>query len=226
MGVRYQIFHDLGNAISMLKGHIEEVLETCETTRDRSSGISSRSAPIRMGLQKIDNLIQQYLETEDVPGQALGAMTLGIWINHVQEIVLPLLATLYQLDIQLQTQMDNDVSIVTKPTHFQTICDNLIANAAAAGATRIQFEVREESHCINVTIRDNGSGMNSEQLNSLGLGFSTKEQAGHGRGFRIVCQLAADMGAVVRPPKSIVGFGTEVTLSFMKVGAGARLLVP
>jgi signal transduction histidine kinase len=223
MGVRYQIFHDLGNTFGMLKGHIEEMLESSEG-RVPDSRKTSRPATIRMGLERIDSLIHQYLETEDAPGQALGTMDLEIWIHHVQEILLPTFTTLYQLDIQLQTRMENDVSIVIKPMHFQTMCDNLIANAAAAGATRIQIEIREESHCINVTIRDNGSGMTPEQLNCLGLGFSTKGNAGHGRGFRIVYQLAADMGAIVRPPKSIVDFGTEVTLSFMKVGAGARLL--
>ena len=53
----------------------------------------------------------------------------------------------------------------------------------------------------------------------LGLGFSTKVEPGHGQGFRIILKLAAEIGAVVRSPKSIPSVGTEIRISFIKVGA-------
>jgi hypothetical protein len=71
-------------------------------------------------------------------------------------------------------------------------------HAVAAGATRMNVELLESSLGFDLIFRNNGCGMSECQIQQLGLGFSTKSGSGHGQGFRIILELSAEIGAIVR----------------------------
>jgi nitrogen fixation/metabolism regulation signal transduction histidine kinase len=88
----------------------------------------------------------------------------------------------------------------------------------------IAITLAEHEHSLDIIFRDNGRGMSDTQLRQLGFGFTTKTDDGHVQGFRIVRKLVADIGGVVAAPKSIQGFGTEIIVTLMKVGAPSAFL--
>ncbi|HYX38841.1 MAG TPA: ATP-binding protein [Oligoflexus sp.] len=218
MGARHQIFHELSNSISMLEKHFETLLVEVEEKLPAHSSLV-HSDTVRTSLVIICSLLQEYREVaEKECTQRLEAVRVVDWSNSLRNELLPMLSTLYKVAVEFDCKVEADSSGVIKPRQCHSIFDNLIANAASAGATRIHVEMIDRKQRIDLIIRDNGSGMTEEQLQQLGLGFSTRPEAGHGQGFRIVCKLATDTGAIVRSPKSIRGIGTEITISFMKVG--------
>jgi signal transduction histidine kinase len=219
MNGKYGVLHDLGNVILMLRNHIETLFAEQEGHPCLHGHTASA---IRAAVERASSLLKEYAElTVEDAGESLQPYALDAWSEDLRDRLLPTLASIYKIQIHFELRAGpSPCHAVLKFKDCQTICENLIANAAFAGATRVHVELQEGPRSVDLIVRDNGCGMTSEQLHQLGLGFSTRSGNGHGRGFRIICKLAADAGAIVRPPKSIQGFGTEFTISFMKSGAG------
>jgi signal transduction histidine kinase len=93
------------------------------------------------------------------------------------------------------------------------VLQNLLKNSLDAGATRVTVNfVRHEMH-VEMTITDNGSGMDAERLQrALHGGFSSKSN-GTGLGLSICRHLAGTHGAKFSV-ESESGRGTTARLIF------------
>jgi signal transduction histidine kinase len=219
MDGRIHIIHDLTHILMEIQRHAEILLERANG-RAVQSFDSSHVQCLHAGIVRMGNLLQEYraIATGE-EHEALESIPFCDWSDYFEDQVLPCLARLYGIEIQYESKLQSGAAGIIKKHSVDRICENLVDNAVAAGANRVIIELMESNIGFDLVFRDNGCGMSENQIQQLGLGFSTRSGSGHGQGFRIIHKLAADIGAIVRTPKSISGVGTEIRISFIKVGA-------
>lgn len=94
---------------------------------------------------------------------------------------------------------------------LRRILDNCVFNAVNAGkADWVLLNCECDADIVRLTVKDRGCGMDSSQVERLGLGFST---TGGGNGTRILVDLLARAGGTIRW-QSIKDVGTGVTVTF------------
>jgi signal transduction histidine kinase len=99
------------------------------------------------------------------------------------------------------------------------VFQNLLKNALEAGATRVTVTTAQTGEKIEITVGDNGGGMDGERLKrALHGGFSSKTN-GTGLGLSICRHLAGTHGATFNV-ESAVGRGTTVRLVFPSAPQG------
>jgi len=103
---------------------------------------------------------------------------------------------------------------------FARIIQNLVVNAYQAMSQGGDLSIRSEnvmdgsdSHCVEITVSDEGTGINPQDLDSIfDPDFTTKDD-GHGLGLAFVKAAVARCGGKIRV-SSVVGSGTVFTLRF------------
>lgn len=102
------------------------------------------------------------------------------------------------------------------PRALHQVLINLLANAADALAARpapeVRIEIAAQDGFAWLQVRDNGCGMDEEQLRQLFLPFHTSKAGGNGLGLVITRKLLAGMACSIEID-SIVGYGTTATIS-------------
>jgi two-component system nitrogen regulation sensor histidine kinase NtrY len=95
---------------------------------------------------------------------------------------------------------------------------NLVKNALDAvsgvngAAIGMSAELRELGHVV-LTVKDNGCGIEAEQIEHIFVPFFTTKRGGNGIGMTIVRQIVTQNGGMIRV-SSAPGVGTSVTLTF------------
>jgi signal transduction histidine kinase len=104
--------------------------------------------------------------------------------------------------------------------HLEQILDNLIANAleALTAGHQIIVTTTATSAGAQVTVSDNGPGMNAEDRDRAFLRFSTSNPNGTGLGLAIVHRLVTSNGGTARLAET-PGGGLTITLDFPGVPA-------
>lgn len=127
--------------------------------------------------------------------------------------------TLNSHQIEIVRQFTPDLPLLNVDRHkVLQILINLLSNAKhalLAGSCpqkRIVLAVRQAGSIMEITIRDNGVGIASENLTRIfQLGFTTKPQ-GHGFGLHSGANAATELGGRLLAQSAGLGFGAEFTL--------------
>ncbi|MNM66790.1 osmolarity sensor protein [compost metagenome] len=94
-----------------------------------------------------------------------------------------------------------------KPIEISILLDNLISNAGRAGASDVDFTVKQDgNHEISITVQDNGSGIDSSVVDISRIfekGFTTS--IGSGLGLYHVNQILDDLGGTISLEASAAG---------------------
>jgi signal transduction histidine kinase len=104
--------------------------------------------------------------------------------------------------------------------HLEQILDNLIANAldAVDPGNLVRVTTSATGAGVQITVSDNGPGMNAEDRERAFLRFTTSSPNGTGLGLAIVHRLATSNGGTARLDET-PGGGLTVTLDFPGVPA-------
>jgi signal transduction histidine kinase len=93
------------------------------------------------------------------------------------------------------------------------VFQNLFKNALEAGATRLDVKFARRGDQTELTVADNGSGMDAERVKRALHGGFTSKASGTGLGLSICRHLAGTHGAAFAL-ESALGHGTTVRLTF------------
>jgi len=99
------------------------------------------------------------------------------------------------------------------------ILQNLLKNSLEAGANRVEVALARNAGQIEMTVTDNGSGMDAEALRRSAQGGYSSKSAGTGLGLSICRHLAGRHGAQFSL-ESTPGKGTTVRLVFPALPPG------
>jgi signal transduction histidine kinase len=88
-----------------------------------------------------------------------------------------------------------DISVVGDPNLFKRVLDNLIRNAAEAGAQEVVLSISTEDGHVDVRVSDNGPGLAPRALENLFVPFAgSARAAGSGLGLPIAKELMRAQG--------------------------------
>lgn len=94
---------------------------------------------------------------------------------------------------------------------------DIIQNSVSAGATLISLSIEDslKNDCLKISIKDNGKGMDQEQVKNLSDPFFTSRTTRRvGMGIPLFKQAAEQTGGSLEV-NSVIGMGTEVVASFV-----------
>jgi two-component system sporulation sensor kinase B len=213
--VAASLAHEVRNPLTAVKGFLKLI---------RVSTLSQHKVE-----QYIDISIDEIERTESI-------------LSEYLSISKPLSARREQTDLSYQLQVTVDVMtpyatmnkvylevdkpaeplwILSNPEEIKQILINFIKNAVEACSevpnAQVSLRLKAESRNVILTIKDNGIGMNEEQVSRLGsIYFSTKFN-GTGLGLTVSYQVIRALGGTVSV-RSGPGAGTlfTITLPFMK----------
>lgn len=223
------VAHDFNNLLTGLMLYCD--LLTGELPKDSRSHLHAQE--MRMAADQGAKLVQQLLGVARPPAE----QTRGFVLNDVVAGVEGLLRRLIGENVVLTASLADDLGRVRMdPAVAQQILLNLALNArdAMPGGGQIALSTRncigylpgasdgtpELMACVEMTVADNGCGMDPETLSrAFEPFFTTKAGRGNGLGLATAARLARLEGGTV-VAKSELGSGTRVSLLLPRVSPG------
>ena len=126
-------------------------------------------------------------------------------------------------DAVVVTSIPSHLRIVGDSTAWRQVFGNLLDNAIAAGADRIDIEAKRSGGSITIRIDDNGDGMDAETREHMFEPFYTTKDVGSGTGLglSIVHGIVTEHGGTI-DVRSEIGGGTtfEITVPLKRPVSG------
>lgn len=99
--------------------------------------------------------------------------------------------------LTLSQRHQEHAQAIADPGSLRNVLDNLVRNAAQAGATEITCSYRRERRSIELTLGDNGQGIPAELTEKIWYPFFTTREKGSGMGLALVRKLMLAMGGEI-----------------------------
>jgi len=212
------IAHDFNNLLLIVRSH-------AWLLRDRL-GESAELTAIENAADDAARIIRQLLGF----GRAQALEPQSVDLNELIAGVESLLAPLIGEDIEIvRGAGDPSATVLADPTQLELVLVNLVLNArdALPGGGRIEIAtepaVRGGGRWARVRVRDNGIGMDPENLGRIFDPFFTTKEAGRGTGLglALVHELLEENGGEIEIV-STPGRGTTVNVYLPFLGAPSR----
>lgn len=119
----------------------------------------------------------------------------------------------------LSVDVRGDLRTKGSPALLERAIENLIDNAFAAGAQRIELSARRDGEMLLLRVQDDGPGVPAAMRQSLFTRF-VSGRGGTGIGLSVVADIALAHGGAVRLLPSNQGARFELTLPALATGGG------
>jgi nitrogen fixation/metabolism regulation signal transduction histidine kinase len=180
--------------------NLDDIITSLETLQQRSNSLHE--------------FIEEYHKLTRIPApitQTIPAKTL------FEETLSMFEADLANANIRFSTNYTNDIELRIDPAQIQQVLINLITNSIEALSETpepdIELNCMPTSEGITVSVRDNGGGISTGDLENIFIPFYTTKKSGSGIGLSLVRQIMRLHGGNVRV-SSKMGEGTTVYLDF------------
>ncbi|HVU36577.1 MAG TPA: ATP-binding protein [Opitutaceae bacterium] len=208
-----RLAHEIRNPLSSLDIHVqlleEDVAHAAPEVRERSA---SRFRIIRTELERLDNLVKQFLSLAGRSSTNLRAIDVTRVVEHVCALLRPE-ATAHGIDVSLETAADLP-AVLADPDQLAQALVNLVLNAMQAVERdgRVDVSVAAAGPMVVITVQDSGPGIDEAHAGALFEPFYTTKEDGSGLGLWIVRQIAVAHGGNVRASNA-TGRGAVFTLT-------------
>jgi two-component system sensor histidine kinase HydH len=195
-----RLAHEIRNPLSSLAIHVqlleEDVAQAAAPLRAQAAG---RFEIIRAELQRLENLMQQFLSLAAPSSLDLQTVDLAQVVRYVCDLLGPEAAA---RGIELAVEIPATLPPLTAdPAQLKQALINLVINAiqAVERGGRITVGVRHDTGAdvVAVDVTDNGPGVPGEKRSAIFEPFFTTKTEGSGLGLWIVQQIATAHGGVV-----------------------------
>jgi len=207
----------------MAAGLAHEIRNPLGAIQGASNLISTSSDPwvkvIQDEVQRLNRLVNQFLDFANAPGDLLEELNLGESLQRsIQN-----LSTLYerQAEIKFVSSQLRPVMVMGVPDHLQQILMNLIQNSLKAQAKVIEV-VLENS---GFSVKDNGSGMSEKVKLKVFQPFFTTFETGSGLGLSI-CERLVKFNQGEISLESTEGVGTKVKIELCEIKSSSLTTSP
>ncbi len=217
------VAHEFNNVLMTILGFTEVVLDDADTAATTRADLQEVLTAVRRGKTLVEQILAYSRKTPSSPR----VLDLSEPVNRMVAILRRTLPK----DIELEVRIETEVPLVrADASQIEQILLNLASNArdALSGPGTIRFELAvdpEDSSWVNLTVTDDGSGMDEATLARVFDPFFTTKPIGSGTGLGLsmVHGLVELNGGQVRC-ESWVGEGTRFTIAFP--GADSPLTLP
>ena len=187
------IIHDLKNPIVPIISFSDILLSN--TLGDLTPKQMDRIKMIKSSAISLQNLIQDLLDSQKAE---LGKLRLNLSKNNLSEIVQNTISQFKPAfdmkEITIETSIANNVSCVCDKTRMEQILSNILLNSldfVSEKIGKISVSLESNNHTAKITIKDNGIGIEKDQLDKLFIKFyqikhdMTRKYGGTGLGLAV-----------------------------------------
>ena len=195
-----RLAHEIRNPLSSLAIHVQLLEEDlAQVTPALKAQTAGRFEIIRSELQRLENLVRQYLSLAAPSSVELQRVDVADLVRYVCELLRPEAA-----ERQIEIAMDLPEALpplTADPGQLKQALINLVINAIQAVERngRIEIAVRADpaAGTFSLQVADNGPGVPGERRSAIFEPFFTTKSEGSGLGLWIVQQIATAHGGVV-----------------------------
>jgi PAS domain S-box-containing protein len=200
--------HELRNPLAAARGFVQ-MLGKIKSVDEHPHEYSELAL---LEIDRMDQILQEYLLLSKAVLPELRPIDLAALLQETLEFLAGVFA---QKEIQVTTSIWQPVIVLGENQYVLRVLQHLLWNAmeATPNGGQISVNLQTSPNMATVTIRDNGHGMDKDQLEHCFDPFYSTKEAGIGLGLTVCQRLVMEMqGALTISSK--LGEGAEVHLSF------------
>lgn len=191
--------HEIRNPLSSLDIHVQLLEEDLSRlSAPAHEGLSKRLKIIRGELQRLDGIVQQYLNLAGPSSANLQPVDVGAVVRHVCELLRPEAAARgVAIDSEIASPPPTVQADMVQLTQALM---NLVINAVQAVELkngRVTVKAGADGSSVVFEVSDSGAGVPAERRSAIFEPFFTTKAEGSGMGLWIVQQIAAAHGGMV-----------------------------
>ncbi|MBL9192746.1 MAG: hybrid sensor histidine kinase/response regulator [Opitutaceae bacterium] len=207
-----ELVHDLANPLTVMIGYAgllaEEANDISKKDPERAEKLKGYSSIVEKAAEYCHHLADNWRQTT--------RKTTEFAMLDIVSVVKEVRHVIFFGNSAIEIAGDDQAWVKGARFELARVFQNLFKNALEANATRVDVRVETLGDSVELTIRDNGIGMDDETVrNALRGGFSTKP-SGTGLGLSICRHLLGVHGATLNLD-SALGKGTTMRLVFPAV---------
>ncbi|WP_274648668.1 sensor histidine kinase [Paenibacillus humicola] len=209
------VAHEVRNPLQVTRGFLQLLSER----------IDERNKPhFAMAIDELDRasgIITDFLTFAKPELEEMKAMNVSEEIRQIEAMMSPL-ATMK--GGKLLVEVPQGLHINGNPSKFKQALMNMIKNSIEAidGGGRVEISARPEQEKAVICIKDNGEGMEEEELAKLGDPYFSTKKKGTGLGLMVTFRIIEVMSGTIEF-RSRKGKGTEAIIQFPIVHKQAEL---
>ena len=204
-----ELVHDLNNPLTVVIGYatllIEEVRAVSKLDPERGQKLMEYASMVERAAEYCHHLSENWRQASKKTAEYAPVDLVQV-IQEVRQVIFFGNAAVILAGLPAATVRGSKFELMR-------IFQNLLKNALEAGSARVQVALARTGETIEVTIADNGSGMNADAVKRALRGGFTSKQNGTGLGLSICRHLLGAHGATFSL-ESAPGKGTTVRLVF------------
>jgi two-component system, NtrC family, sensor histidine kinase HydH len=193
-----RLAHEIRNPLSSLDIHVQLLEEDLSRlSAPAHEGLSNRLKIIRGELQRLDGIVQQYLNLAGPSPANLQPVDVAAIVRHVCELLRPEAAA---RGVAIESEIASPLPTVQADmVQLTQALVNLVINAVQAVDRNGKVSVRAgaDGSSVLFEVTDSGKGVPAERRSAVFEPFFTTQAEGSGMGLWIVQQIATAHGGMV-----------------------------
>ncbi|MBL9204114.1 MAG: hybrid sensor histidine kinase/response regulator [Opitutaceae bacterium] len=207
-----ELVHDLANPLTVMIGYAgllaEEANDISKKDPERAEKLKGYSSIVERAAEYCHHLADNWRQTT--------RKTTEFAMLDIISVVKEVRHVIFFGNSAIEVVGDDQAWVKGARFELARVFQNLFKNALEANATKVEVRIETLGESVEVTVADNGIGMDAETVrNALRGGFSTKP-SGTGLGLSICRHLLGVHGATLAL-ESVSGKGTTMKLVFPAV---------
>jgi signal transduction histidine kinase len=203
------VAHEVRNPLGVIRASVQLV----EDAKSDPTRIHEAAEVIKQEIDRLDRVIKALL---DFGRPSKPTMVLTDLNEVLQDVVLFTNRFAKQSDVTIEEKLEPDLpAIHGDPDQLKQVFLNLVTNAVQAmdkRGGRITIETRGEGEYVEVTVSDNGPGIDPGDLSKVFDPFFTKRAEGTGLGLTIVHRIIDEHEGHIEVESGPEGTSFNVTL--------------
>lgn len=210
-----ELVHDLNNPLTVVIGYAALVADEARVLSQRDSISGKKILEYAAMVEKAAEYCHHLSENWRLASKQSGDFHQVDLVNVAEEVR----QVIFFGNVAIQFAGLGEAMVLGSKFELMRILQNLFKNSLEANSTTVAVTFARKAETIEITVADNGSGMDSERIKrALHGGYSSKA-AGTGLGLSICRHLAGAHGAHFSL-ESAVGKGTTARLVFPAISSG------
>jgi two-component system, NtrC family, sensor histidine kinase HydH len=201
------VSHEIKNPLMVIGGFARQLERNPEMPQ-------TAGAKLRIISDEVKRLENFLGELRDFTRPAVPAKVAGNINDLVQEVAMMMQETAKEVNIQLITNLGGDVPVMSfDENQMKQVLINLIKNALEAidGGGIITLATSFQDAKVNLSVQDNGKGIDPEIIPDIFNPFFTTKKTGTGLGLAVINKIVEDHHGTI-DVRSTKGRGTTFTI--------------
>ncbi|MBL9190026.1 MAG: hybrid sensor histidine kinase/response regulator [Opitutaceae bacterium] len=210
-----ELVHDLNNPLTVVIGYAALVADEAGVLAQRDPALAKKLIEYARVVEKAAEYCRHLSENWRTASKQLPQFDRVDLVAIAQEVR----AVIFFGDAAIEFAGGGEAWVKGSKFELMRIFQNLFKNALEAGATRLVISAAARDGKVELTVADNGAGMDADRVKRAMHGGFTSKASGTGLGLSICRHLAGAHGATFTL-ESEAGKGTTVRLTFPTVPQG------